>query len=318
MDMLDRYLAEVQRNLPRDHAPDIIDEIGDDIRSQIDEREAALGRPLSEDEEAEILRANGNPKVVASRYAKQQYLIGPQLLPFYWYALRFVLPVVLGIEVVAGAVIALAIGRSAPFYAALDTAWHSAIYIFGIITIAFVLLERFGNREVFEKLDRWNPRKLPNPDSGTRVSRGRSAIEFIVNVLVLLLFADLLRDPHAVSIPPLQLTDAWHPVFVAIVASCGAVAIGALAVYIRPALVSVQLLARLIGHGIVLVGVGVGLHAGTFVTAQAGAVAADKLLTINLVVTVSFVIVFAAVAVAAAVTLWKLVRGIQTMSSASA
>ena len=193
MDMLDRYLAEVQRNLPRDHEPDIIDEIGDDLRSQMDEREAALARPLNDDEQAAILRAYGNPKVVAARYATQQYLIGPLLLPFYWYALRLVLPVILGIEVVAGTIVALALGRSEAFYAALDVAWHSAIYIFGIVTIAFVLLERFGNRAAFEKLDRWNPRKLGKADFGTPVSRVKSGFEFCANTLCLLLFADLLE-----------------------------------------------------------------------------------------------------------------------------
>ncbi len=318
MDMLDRYLAEVQRYLPRDHATDIIDETGDEIRSQIEDRESSLGRPLTANEEADVLRAYGNPKVVASRYAKQQHLIGPLWLPFYWYALRLVLPVVLGVEVVAGAVVALAIGSSAPFYAALDTAWHSAIYIFGIVTIAFVLLERFGNRDAFEKLDRWDPRKLPNLDSTAPVSRVRSGFEFVVNVLVLLVFADLLRDPHAVSIPPLSLTDAWHPVFIALVVSSGFVVLGALLVYIRPRLGTLQQVARLLGHGAAMAGLAFGLRGGALITAQADSVTADKLLAINMMLTISFVIVLACVAVAAAVTVTKLIRRAYTMSSASA
>jgi HAAS len=310
MDMLDRYLAEVQRNLPRDHAPDIIDEIGDDIRSQIEERESALSRPLTSDEEADVLRAYGNPKVVASRYAKAQYLIGPQLLPFYWYGLRLAFAIVLGLEILAGAVASIALGKVSPLFIAIDAVWHSAIYIFGIVTIIFVLIERFGGRRVAEKLGRWNPRTLPAPSATPPVSRVGAGFEFLSNIFMLLIALSVLRGGlNRFVVPPYMLTEAWRPLFVATIISTGIVALGALIAYIRPTLGPAQLLARLLGHGALLVGFGLTLRSGIPpITASAGSVSAGTLLAINTMVTISFIVVMVVAAVAAAATLWKLIR----------
>ncbi|MBV9270503.1 MAG: hypothetical protein JO165_05370, partial [Candidatus Eremiobacteraeota bacterium] len=49
MTILDRYLYAVRNNLPKDQpGDDIVAEIGDDLRSQIEEREKTLGRPLTD------------------------------------------------------------------------------------------------------------------------------------------------------------------------------------------------------------------------------------------------------------------------------
>lgn len=317
MEMLDRYLAEVQRNLPRDHEPDIIDEIGDSIRSQIEDRETSLGRPLTLDEEADVLRAYGNPKLVAWRYAKQQYLIGPQLLPFYWYALRLVLIVVLGLEVVAGAIAGIVMGSVGPFFAGLDAAWHSVIYIFGIITIIFAVIERAGSRAVLEKLDRWDPRKLPAPDTMPRVSRGKTAIEFIANTSMLIVTIEAWRGSLQAFIAPFMLTGAWRVLYVALIIACSMVALAAVAVYIRPMLGKVQLVARVLASGVTLSGVGLALRSGTLVTAHAGAVSTTTLATVNTIVEVNVIIFMAAVAITAAVDVWKLIRATTLAGSAA-
>ena len=103
MDLFDRYLSAVRANLPAAQADDIVAEIGDDLQSQADEREAQLGRALTDDDAVAILRAYGNPRIVAARYAQHQALIGPALLPFYWYALRTVAVVVVAVELAGGA-----------------------------------------------------------------------------------------------------------------------------------------------------------------------------------------------------------------------
>ena len=51
------------------------------IRSQIEDKESALGRPLNEDEMVALLRQTGHPLWVAARYQPQQSLIGPALFP---------------------------------------------------------------------------------------------------------------------------------------------------------------------------------------------------------------------------------------------
>src|SRR5690348_2438397 len=99
MTLLDRYLYAVETNLPKDQAAgDIVAEIGEDLQSQMDELASVLGRPLTEEEQSQIIKAYGHPQVVAARYGRVQYLLGPDLLPFYWSALRLVASIVVAIE----------------------------------------------------------------------------------------------------------------------------------------------------------------------------------------------------------------------------
>ena len=50
MDILARYLQAVRFWLPRKQQDDIIEELREDIRSRIEDRESSLGRALTEDE----------------------------------------------------------------------------------------------------------------------------------------------------------------------------------------------------------------------------------------------------------------------------
>jgi hypothetical protein len=77
LDLFERYLQAVSWHLPQAQREDIVAELGNDIRHHMDEREAELGRPLSEADVIEILKKHGHPMNVASRYLPEQYLIGP-------------------------------------------------------------------------------------------------------------------------------------------------------------------------------------------------------------------------------------------------
>src|SRR6202790_4110969 len=87
MELLDRYLHAIEFWLPKRESHDIIAELSEDLRSQIEEKEAELGRKLEDAEVEAILKRCGAPLEVALRYRPQQYLIGPTLFPIY----RFVL-----------------------------------------------------------------------------------------------------------------------------------------------------------------------------------------------------------------------------------
>jgi hypothetical protein len=100
MDLIDRYLVAVRRQLPLDMQDDIVQELSDSLRSEAEEHERVTGRPPSEDEQAALLKKRGHPWLMASRYLPQQQLIGPELYPYYRKALAFmifwvVLPIVL-------------------------------------------------------------------------------------------------------------------------------------------------------------------------------------------------------------------------------
>ncbi len=123
--LLDRYLYAVESALPQnDSRDDIVAEIRDGLQSQAETRASELGRPLTGDEEAALLKAFGHPRVVASRYQPVQYLIGPDLLPFYWTTVRTVLTFAVAIELIGGAIAAIVAKDGLLFFDALAAAGH--------------------------------------------------------------------------------------------------------------------------------------------------------------------------------------------------
>jgi hypothetical protein len=89
MELLDRYLQAVRKHLPWQRQDDILAELRANLESQLEDKEAELGRPLTKDEAEAWLKQIGSPIQMAARYQPQQYLIGPSLFPIYLYVLKF-------------------------------------------------------------------------------------------------------------------------------------------------------------------------------------------------------------------------------------
>jgi hypothetical protein len=90
MRLLGAYLAAVGTYLHGRQKRDILRELEENLRSQLEEREAELGRPLTEPEQQTLLLAHGTPLDVAARYGSHQgsftfgrQLIGPEFFPIY-------------------------------------------------------------------------------------------------------------------------------------------------------------------------------------------------------------------------------------------
>ena len=88
MDLLERYLQAVRFFLPRQQQDDIVRELSENLVSEMEDQREARGRPLTEDEEADILRRHGHPMLVAGRYQSRQQLIGSAFFPIYVFALK--------------------------------------------------------------------------------------------------------------------------------------------------------------------------------------------------------------------------------------
>jgi hypothetical protein len=176
MDLLERYLQAVRRYLPRAQQSDIAEELSDNIQSQMEEKEAELGRPLSFDEQSEILKAYGRPILVAGRYRTQQTLIGPALLPYYWQTLNFVLACVLIAGIAVAGITAIATRDPVTAFAqAWVHIWSTIFFAIGVVTVVFGALERFRP----DSLDPWDPRSLPPVIKERPIPRYQSIIELI-------------------------------------------------------------------------------------------------------------------------------------------
>jgi hypothetical protein len=159
VELIDRYLQSVKWMLPLKQRDDVVRELTDEILSQIEEKEAALGRPLTEDEQVALLKQMGHPMLLAARYRKQRYLIDPTIFAIYWIVLRLVLVVVfLAMAVAAVAVAATGKGLSA----ALGILWRypfAALSVFAWVTLVFVILDVVQVK--FGFFSKWDPRTLP-------------------------------------------------------------------------------------------------------------------------------------------------------------
>ncbi len=176
-DLATRYVLAVRRYLPKEHAADIAAELSDSIESEIESERLTLGRPLTAEEEAALVRAHGHPLLAASRYWPQRALIGPGLLPFWWLTLKTAVIILLSINLAIDLLVVVvrqdAVAAFGMFW---GTLWGTVIFTFAIVTAVFALLERFGP----DVTAQWDPRSLPEP-APNAYPRVQSAIELAFN-----------------------------------------------------------------------------------------------------------------------------------------
>lgn len=186
MDLLDRYLQAVRFWLPRAQQDDIVAELSEDIRSQIEEQENHLGRKLNQAEMEATLKQRGRPLLVANRYRPQQYLIGPLLFPVY----RFVLILVFLCYLGAGVAREIGLLSFSSFYRShlgamigdtWGTSWLAMFTAVGVVTIVFALLERIQAKSKF--LENWNPAKLPPVRDPNRIPCVSSTVDLAANLV---------------------------------------------------------------------------------------------------------------------------------------
>ena len=162
IELVDRYLQAVRFWLPKPQQEDLLAELGDDLRSQIEEQECQLGRPLTNDEASAILKRCGAPMVVASRLGPKQYLIGPTLFPIYWFVMKMVLFWIL-LPVYFFIVAPVNVANSGDWVRGLVTTigdmWPGLFIAASIITLVFAILERTSAQVA--AASKWDPLSLP-------------------------------------------------------------------------------------------------------------------------------------------------------------
>ena len=171
-DLVERYLAAIARELPEAQRADIVAELRDELMSRIEGEEERLGRPLTMIELEAALRDFGNPLVVAGRFRRIQYLIGPQIFPFWWQAIKVTMTVIAAVYVVLIVVALLVRGEGS---ADLPQPVLVLGFAFGLITFMFAMVERYGKPERLAR--RWRPRRLP-PAKG----KTKSPFEIMVEI----------------------------------------------------------------------------------------------------------------------------------------
>jgi hypothetical protein len=209
MELLDDYLKHVKSYLPAKQRDDIVAELSANIRSQMDDSAAELGRPLTESEQAAILLGHGSPIVVAGRYrvdhrgvAFGPELIGPELFPHYLKTLSLIC----GITLLPFLVGAVATGSLATISAIL---FPMSIQ-FAVVTLVFALLN------ISERTyQRW-----PAPAAYLRpIPRWQSSAGLAVWTCCILWLLLVPRFPYLIFGPAaanVTLAPGWQPFYAAI------------------------------------------------------------------------------------------------------
>lgn len=276
MDLIDRYLAAITRQLPEAQKSDVTAELRDVLLSQVEDEETRLGRAQTREELEALLIRFGHPMTVAGRYRKTQHLIGPEIFPFWWAGIKTSLLIVAG-TYLALIIVEIVGGRpQGDLRRVVSPSFEAAmIFTFGAVTLFCALAERFGKTAF---LRRWKPGNLP-----PALGRSRSAFDLTVEIamgVVFILwwvgairFRDMIPD-HGVR---LDLAPVWTLWFWPIL-GYGFLAVGIdLFALVRPArmcLIQVMLLARHLMAASILTGV---YQAGHWVTVSHTAWAPDVL-----------------------------------------
>jgi len=149
MDLIDRYLNAVAAQLPQDERDDIVAELRDLILSRFEAKEEQLGRALTEDEQEAILHEIGHPLVVAARYRKgPDSLVGPELFPYWLFAVKAGLLLMLAVQAVV--LFINLISGPADAGQSIAQAFHgffgTSLWLIGAATVVAALFEHYGVR----------------------------------------------------------------------------------------------------------------------------------------------------------------------------
>ena len=230
MEILERYLQAVRKFLPKNRQEDIVAELRGNLESQLEEREAELGRPLSAKEAEEWIKQFGPSVALAAKYQPVQYLIGPSFFPMYWYVLKLAFYWSLVIYLVVSGVI-LALGTQ-DAHAVADAIFRVPVVLLQVamwVTLVFAFLEYAATHKPewcppqLRTQMNWNPAELPALEKTKPVKgvKPRSYAQAVAEVVFGFLFlAWLLIIPShpfwlmgpgiaAVEALPYKLSPVW-------------------------------------------------------------------------------------------------------------
>jgi hypothetical protein len=277
MELLERYLQSVRFFLPKHQQDDIVRELSENLVSEMEDRENAAGRPLTEDEQADLLRRHGHPMIVAGRYGTRQQLIGPALFAIYAFALKMGLGVALLVTVLLATLAAVLTGDPVRhFVQAMLQYPGRALMVFALTTLVFAVLDYAQSHGRLRHA--WDPRTLPRLVKREHwTSRAGALFELLATVAAIVWLLLIPGAPHVLLGPAasfLELAPIWRVVYVPLVLLMASAAALSATGVIRPYWTPARSFARIGLHAGTVAIVGVVHSAGEWVLAKPAAATA--------------------------------------------
>ena len=194
MKLIDLYVSEVGRRLPKKTRSDIEAEIRSSLEDMLEERSQKTGKPVDDALAIAVLQELGAPEKVAGSYLGERYLIGPQLYPTFTLVLKIVLSafgilalIGLGIELTHSGLTALhLLDGIAGVASALIAALGNVVLVFGIIEWA--LRSQGSTIQTGRREKPWDPRSLEKISPPNQVKLGEGITEIVLDTLAIAIF----------------------------------------------------------------------------------------------------------------------------------
>jgi hypothetical protein len=210
MSLVDQYVTEVGKNLPRKTHSDIEAEIRSLIEDMLEDHSKQEGRAPDEDMIVEVLKELGSPEKMAASYQGEKYLIGPRLYPAFILVMKIVATIVVVISAVRFGVGFSQSGLTGSGFlnllaTSLSELVNSLLVALGNIVLIFGILQWIVP-DLKVKSKEWDPRSLKN----IPITDGIKPVGLIWDI-AFMIFAILLFNFHPDWIGAAILKDGtWY------------------------------------------------------------------------------------------------------------
>jgi hypothetical protein len=194
MKLIDLYVAEVGRHLPRKQRLDIQNELRSALEDAVDDQARQQGKPPDDSLAADVLRRYGAPEKTAASYLPARYLIGPELFPAYANVVVIVAgAVILALAVAFGAELgtspAMRANAGEALFQTLTQMWSAVFLGAAVVTVIFAIFEWTSSR-VLPQPKAWDPSMLKDrPERDPyRVNPVELTFQIVATIAALLIF----------------------------------------------------------------------------------------------------------------------------------
>lgn len=193
MNLIERYVQEVARRLPRKQRDDVARELRSSLEDSLESRAGVPLEQIDEEQAVELLLEFGPPQGVAASYRTgPDYLVGPALYPSFIKTMKISLAVIGGLMVLG--IVFDMVGSDGGLrelgwigLRAISSLQSGFLGLLGLVVLIFAIIER-ASAPGAESEEKWDPRDLPPvAEDKDRVDRTGSIVGLVLGVVGLLL-----------------------------------------------------------------------------------------------------------------------------------
>ena len=213
MELVKRYIAAVQRELPQAKRDEIGRELNANIMDQLDMLSEQQGE-LTDTDIAAVLKQMGHPRTVAQQFVPPQPLISPGYMALYKNTLFMVLGILFLLQLVDSTSAWLSSQMSFLLYMkSLASGFMQDVLLgFTSITLAFWLMSRYEPKQQSQCQQNWQPELLPEAGPGWQHIPLQDIFTDLATYLFLLIviWHPLWLSAEQLEVSRFLLTDSAH------------------------------------------------------------------------------------------------------------